>query len=98
MGTNGTILRRNADVSFKEEGDVQKIGVNLTAFLKDTFTIVIYQFFHVCLACTKGFIGTNCDIKCPLPMYGQDCQFTCNCFAEVCDHVAGCNRLSKSIN
>lgn len=39
MGTNGTILRRNADVSFKEEGDLQKIGVNLTAFLNCNLSI-----------------------------------------------------------
>lgn len=76
----------------------KKMGVNLTAFLKETITIVNYQFLHVCLGCKKGFIGTNCDIKCPFPMYGQGCQSACSCTAIACDHINGCNGSTKSID
>lgn len=52
--------------------------------------------FNVCLACAIGYTGANCDMKCPLPMYGKDCQSMCNCRANLCDHVIGCKRLSTS--
>lgn len=54
------------------------------------------MYFNVCLACEIGYTGANCDMKCPLPMYGKDCQSMCNCRANLCDHVIGCKRLSKS--
>lgn len=52
---------------------------------------------HVCLGCDTGYIGRNCDIKCPLPMYGQDCQSICNCRENAFDHVIGCRRSTTSI-
>lgn len=64
-------------------------------FLKKLHLFLIV--FNFCLVCPKGFIGTKCDIKCPLPMYGQGCQSVCNCTANVCHHVSGCRQSSTSI-
>lgn len=48
----------------------------------------------LCIACDKGFFGVNCDIKCRLPWYGQDCQSLCWCKPKYCDHVNGCMQSS----
>lgn len=49
------------------------------------------------LACGKGYTGPNCDIKCPYPLYGVDCQMRCNCIEKVCDPVNGCNITSTGV-
>lgn len=44
----------------------------------------------ICIACDKGFLGVNCNTRCPYPMYGIQCQSECNCNTTFCDHVNGC--------
>lgn len=60
----------------------------------------IESFFIIfCQACGKGHMGFNCEIKCPYPLYGEDCQMRCDCIDEVCDPVNGCNQwLSTGID
>lgn len=48
----------------------------------------------ICIACDKGYQGLNCDIKCPFPHYGYDCQYVCDCNVTYCDHVNGCIQSS----
>nr|XP_034309244.1 protein draper-like [Crassostrea gigas] len=43
-----------------------------------------------CIPCKVGYFGTNCDKKCVYPLYGKDCQLTCNCSKRDCWHVGGC--------
>nr|XP_022295390.1 protein draper-like isoform X2 [Crassostrea virginica] len=45
-----------------------------------------------CTSCMDGFIGRNCNVKCPPPSYGQECQLECKCQPSVCHHVFGCRR------
>lgn len=51
-----------------------------------------FQVFLICLisACVKGFTGHNCNVICPFPAYGLDCQSTCNCTEKSCDPGDGC--------
>lgn len=49
------------------------------------------------LACDKGYKGQNCDVICPFPFHGMDCQSICNCTETSCDHVEGCRGLSTGI-
>ena len=42
--------------------------------------------------CMNGFIGRNCNIQCPPPSYGQECQLECKCQPSDCHHVFGCRR------
>lgn len=42
--------------------------------------------------CMDGFIGRNCNVKCPPPSYGPECQLECKCQPSVCHHVFGCRR------
>ena len=45
--------------------------------------------------CLDGFMGRNCNVQCPSPSYGQDCQQECKCQPNDCHHVFGC-RLPES--
>lgn len=47
------------------------------------------------IVCDRGFRGEKCDIKCPYPTYGEDCQSECNCNVTYCDHVSGCTESSE---
>lgn len=51
----------------------------------------------ICVACEKGYNGTNCKQKCPFPWYGLGCQRKCNCIDKVCDHVNGCMQPTRDI-
>lgn len=42
-----------------------------------------------------GYTGQNCEIVCPFPSYGLDCQSVCNCTETTCDHVNGCRGYSS---
>ncbi|XP_065929625.1 cell death abnormality protein 1 [Magallana gigas] len=43
-----------------------------------------------CIPCVKGFIGHNCNVICPFPAYGLECQSICNCTENSCDPGDGC--------
>lgn len=45
-----------------------------------------------CISCGKGYMGPNCETKCPYPSYGEVCQMSCNCIDKNCDPVNGCNQ------
>lgn len=49
---------------------------------------------YVCLACKNGYYGTNCGSECSFPYYGRGCTLQCNCTANECDYISGCNQLS----
>lgn len=48
-----------------------------------------------CVQCEEGYTGQNCEIVCPFPSYGLDCQSICNCAETTCDHVNGCRGYSS---
>uniref|UniRef100_K1QB77 EGF-like domain-containing protein n=1 Tax=Magallana gigas TaxID=29159 RepID=K1QB77_MAGGI len=48
-----------------------------------------------CEPCEKGYAGQICEIVCPFPSYGLDCQSVCNCTETTCDHVNGCRGYSS---
>lgn len=54
---------------------------------------IFYLIFFA--ACKIGYIGTNCDTMCVYPSYGSDCQSSCNCIANQCDHANGCRHHTK---
>lgn len=49
-----------------------------------------------CVPCEEGYTGKNCEIVCPFPSYGLDCQSICNCAETTCDHVNGCRGYSSA--
>lgn len=49
------------------------------------------------LACDIGYIGINCDVRCPFHYFGLDCQSTCNCSEENCDYVKGCRHSTSGM-
>lgn len=55
------------------------------------------QCSFILIACEKGYIGPNCKIKCPFPLYGFHCQMICNCIAKYCDPVNGCERSTTGM-
>lgn len=65
--------------------------------LKDIFSILpisinkVYILFHN-LACEIGYFGMDCDVTCPFPSYGHECQLRCTCEETDCDFVNGCRR------
>lgn len=44
-------------------------------------------------ACTSGFFGSLCDLKCPLGFFGPNCAGKCfpMCTDYICHHVYGCS-------
>eukprot|EP00105_Crassostrea_gigas_P045650 XP_019929798.1 PREDICTED: uncharacterized protein LOC105345672 [Crassostrea gigas] len=48
-----------------------------------------------CIACEIGYFGMDCDVTCPFPSYGHECQLRCACEETDCDFVNGCR---KSLN
>lgn len=57
-----------------------------------TFIYIYFTNSLICLisACDKGYNGHNCEVICPLPSYGQDCQSICSSTETSCDPVDGC--------
>lgn len=53
--------------------------------------VYILHVFHI-LACEIGYLGKDCDVKCPFPSYGNECQLRCTCEETDCDFVNGCRR------
>lgn len=71
----------------------------LTCISKTCIFLVVYAlpiyFIFKCLACQKRYTGQNCDVACPYPSYGLDCQTICNCAKLFCDHVNGCRNPTE---
>lgn len=51
----------------------------------------------MCIPCKAGYTGLNCTVKCFYPFYGQDCQSTCKCTKEDCNHMYGCKHPTENI-
>ncbi|XP_048771711.2 uncharacterized protein LOC125677620 [Ostrea edulis] len=47
---------------------------------------------NTCTRCMDGFYDINCNIPCPYPLFGWDCQSKCICSSEDCHHAYGCRR------
>lgn len=45
-----------------------------------------------CERCTIGYSGPSCNLKCPYPSNGLDCQQFCNCEKSLCNFQYGCIR------
>lgn len=73
----------------------------LTFIWKKSYIILIVsnicRIFKYYVACEEGYTGQNCEIVCPFPSYGLDCQSICNCAETTCDHVNGCRGYSSGI-
>nr|XP_022308088.1 platelet endothelial aggregation receptor 1-like [Crassostrea virginica] len=44
-----------------------------------------------CIECPDGHFGPGCIHSCPPKQYGRFCRSTCNCSAEQCNAITGCN-------
>lgn len=68
-----------------------------------TFTIpvssqvIVTSSFPTPKSCPIGYMGKDCKQQCRYPNYGKQCQSFCNCTADFCDHIGGCN-VSKIEN
>lgn len=68
----------------------------MIVFDRAIFTLFqIYMTMNIiCIACDKGYYGTNCDSKCSFPFHGYNCHSLCDCNVTYCDHVNGCIQSS----
>lgn len=60
-----------------------------TIFNKCQITFNIF-WIYIISGCDKGYTGQRCEVVCPLPTYGVDCQSICNCTETNCNPVDGC--------
>ncbi|XP_052710775.1 cell death abnormality protein 1-like [Crassostrea angulata] len=49
-----------------------------------------------CERCMPGYSGLNCSSPCPYPLYGVECQKSCNCNRDLCDVSTGCINNNKA--
>lgn len=42
----------------------------------------------LCVACSAGYYGANCNQLCPPYLYGLGCKHSCDCSS--CHHIYGC--------
>lgn len=52
----------------------------------------------VFLECTIGYFAKNCELRCPYPSYGEECQAICTCPKVTCDFVYGCTKRTRAGN
>ncbi|XP_062620686.1 uncharacterized protein LOC134282297 [Saccostrea cucullata] len=50
-----------------------------------------------CIPCDTGYIGKHCEILCPFPMFGDGCQFRCDCDNSSCSPLIGCRSASTTL-
>ncbi|XP_056015942.1 multiple epidermal growth factor-like domains protein 10 isoform X4 [Ostrea edulis] len=46
-----------------------------------------------CVKCDVGYWGSNCEIRCPFPTYGDACQQLCDCEERRCNSAHGISFL-----
>lgn len=69
------------DIFLKIEKAVYRFTLNKT-----------YLFSY--LECKPGYSGMNCSIPCRYPLYGVECQKSCNCVKDLCDVSVGCQQTT----
>lgn len=65
--------------------------------LSNTACLACVWLFFIYSACKAGYTGLNCTVKCFYPFHGQDCQSTCKCTKEHCNHMYGCKHPTENI-
>ncbi|XP_062596719.1 uncharacterized protein LOC134258193 isoform X3 [Saccostrea cucullata] len=43
-----------------------------------------------CRKCSTGYYGLYCNMSCPYPHYGTDCDEKCQCEQQTCNFITGC--------
>lgn len=61
--------------------------------------IKLFNFFYNIypkIECSLGYHLPGCNVPCPFPNYGYDCQSECtSCTEENCNHITGCPEISN---
>lgn len=52
-------------------------------------------FYHISLGCIAGYFGSDCNLICRYPSYGEGCQMHCGCKQDRCNHVSGCTMSQR---
>lgn len=62
-------------------------------FIPNIFEPVKFKIFMqyiIFSECPIGYHRNNCSEKCSYPVYGEDCQYICDCNKNDCHFVTGC--------
>ncbi|XP_062566016.1 uncharacterized protein LOC134228382 [Saccostrea cucullata] len=51
-----------------------------------------------CIPCSPGYVGRNCTVMCPYPLYGFLCNSKCDCSEGLCNRVTGCPFYNGSVS
>lgn len=66
-----------------------KIDITIYRLTTNYKNVIFY------LGCMPGYSGVNCSFSCPYPLYGIECQRSCNCIRDLCDVSTGCINYNK---
>lgn len=68
----------------------------LPIFVAFSIKCYIYKFYFTFVECSIGYFAKDCELRCPYPSYGEECQEICNCPKVTCDFVSGCTKSISS--
>lgn len=96
MATSGIVLKTIASVRVFSINDydiyinsfINNYNENTISSWENNVPVIQVRFFS---ECNPGYTSVDCTMKCPFPLYGENCQNICSCSpVELCDFVSGC--------
>lgn len=72
------------------------VNILISQIIISKFKILSYVsclFEYMFLECRNGRIGHYCEVSCPYPNYGKECQLQCQCIEKLCDPATGCKSM-----
>lgn len=77
--------------------DCSLVNILMSQIITSKFKILsyIYLLYIFFSECSNGRIGHYCEISCPYPNYGKECQLRCQCNEELCDPATGCKSIYR---
>lgn len=97
VSLNVTVVMTNATICMDVNG-CSLVSILISQIITSKFKILSYvsclfKTQYIFLECRNGRIGHYCEVSCPYPNYGKECQLQCQCIEKLCDPATGCKSI-----